>query len=270
MFTDIESSTRWWAEHPEAMQVALERHDRLLVTVLNSRDGTVFKHTGDGVAVVFGSVRAAVEGAVETQRRLAAVDWSPLGELRVRMAIHVGEAEARGGDWYGPALNRTARLMGIGHGGQVLLSGAAHSLVAERPPDGVDLADLGEHRLRDLLLAESVWQVVAPGLRREFPPLRSMNTAKGNLPTQLTGFVGRAVEALELGELIRSNRLTTMIGPGGMGKTRLALQTGAAAERRIPGRRVVRRPDPRPARQLRRLCGGCGARRRPAPRRRPA
>jgi predicted ATPase/class 3 adenylate cyclase len=234
LFTDIEASTQRWAGRPDLMRDALRRHDALLTAAITDSGGCVFKHTGDGMVAVFDSVHDAVVSATDGQRRLVSTDWGQLPELRVRMAIHAGEAEARGGDWYGPALNRVARLTAVGHGGQILLSSAAQALVAERLPDGVGLSDLGEHRLRDLLHPERVFQVTALWLHGAFPPLRSMNAAKGNLPIQLTSFVGREVEMDALGGLVLGHRLTTVIGPGGMGKTRLAVHTAAALADKFP------------------------------------
>jgi predicted ATPase len=146
----------------------------------------------------------------------------------VRMAVHAGEAEQREGDWFGPALNRTARLMGIGYGGQVLVSGAAHELVSDDLLPGFSFVDLGSHRLRDLSRAEHVWQLVGDGLERSFPPLRSFDGARGQLPAQTTSFVGRQAEMDQVAAEVTSSRLMTLVGPGGVGKTRLAAQVGAS------------------------------------------
>jgi predicted ATPase len=192
--------------------------------------GTVFKHTGDGLLATLPSVVAAVQAAVSGQRAIAAEDWGEPEELQVRMAIHAGDAEARDADWFGPALNRGARLLGLAHGGQVLISSAAYGLMIDAPPSEADLADLGSHRLRDLSGLERVWQVRAPGLRASFPALRSLDGALGNLPAALTSFVGRQAELAELRELLGGHRLVTIVGPGGMGKTRVALESADAAK----------------------------------------
>jgi predicted ATPase len=191
------------------------------------------KHTGDGLAAVFLSVSAAV-GAAAAQRGLAAQDWGEVGAVRVRMAIHAGGAERRDGDWFGPVVNRAARLMGIGYGGQVLLSGAAHELVSDEVLVGLWFVDLGLHRLRDLARSERVWQLVGEGLARSFPPLRSFEGARGQLPAQTTSFVGRLAELDQVGAELVSARLVTLVGPGGVGKTRLAAQVGARVVDKFP------------------------------------
>jgi hypothetical protein len=150
------------------------------------------------------------------------------------MAIHAGEAEFRNGDWFGPALNRTARLMGIGHGGQVLLSGAAHELVSDELLSGLSFVDLGSHRLRDLARPERVWQLVGDGLERSFPPLRSFDGSRGVLPVHTSSFVGRQAELQDAETAVASARLVTLVGPGGVGKTRLAAQVGAGVVDKFP------------------------------------
>jgi predicted ATPase/class 3 adenylate cyclase/DNA-binding CsgD family transcriptional regulator len=225
LFTDIEGSTSLWAGHTTAMTAALERHDELLGGVIRRAGGEVFKNTGDGCCATFSSVAAAAEAAASAQRRLADAGWGELGKIRVRMAIHVGEAEPRGADWFGPALNRCARLMAIGHGGQILVSGAAHALLAQSLPAELGLLDLGVHRLRDLTQPERVWQLTGPGLEIQFPALRSLDSFRGRLPSQLSTFLGRDQELRELHDLMTSERIVTLVGTGGMGKTRLALQT---------------------------------------------
>jgi predicted ATPase/class 3 adenylate cyclase len=227
LFTDIEGSTRLWAEYPNEIGLALLRHDALMREAIDSAGGEVFKHTGDGVCAVFASTAGAVRAAVCAQRAVAATDWGSIGVLRVRMAVHAGEAESRDADWFGPALNRAARLMGIGHGGQVLLSASAYELASEGLGAGLSFADLGMHRLRDLTRAEHVWQLVADGLERSFPPLRSFDGFRGRLPSYLTSFVGRDDERELVGDELLSARLVTLVGPGGVGKSRLAAQVGA-------------------------------------------
>ena len=236
LFTDIEGSTRLWNAHGDAMGAALERHDEILRSAVNAGSGSLVKHTGDGILARFDSASDALAAAIGIQRRLGEEDWGALGELKVRIGLHAGEAQERGGDWFGPALNRTARLMAVGHGGQVLVSGAAAALVGDAPAGGVALLDLGMHRLRDLAQPEHVFQVRAAGLRETFPPLRALDAFKGNLPTELTSFLGREadVEAV-VGEVTgrstagAGHRLVTLTGPGGVGKTRLALQVAADA-----------------------------------------
>ncbi len=213
LFTDIEGSTRRWEADPEGMRVALAAHDDVLRAAVESRGGWLFKHTGDGVCAAFASARAAVDAAVDAQRSLG---------LPVRMGVATGEVEQRGEDYFGTALNRAARVMAVGHGGQILVSNSTAALVT-----GVDLADLGEHRLRDLSGVEHLFQVRADGLVSEFPRLRTVDAVPGNLPRQTTSFVGRDVEVKELAELVRTHELVTLTGVGGVGKTRLAVQVAA-------------------------------------------
>jgi predicted ATPase/class 3 adenylate cyclase len=233
LFTDIEGSTRLWAEHPTEMSVALARHDELMIRVMRDAGGRIFKHTGDGVCVVFVSALSAVYAAAAAQRGLAALECGPLGTIRARVAVHAGEAEQRGDDWFGPALNRVARLIGIGYGGQVLLSAAAHELVWDGL-DGFDFADLGSHRLRDLARPEHVWQLVGDGLERSFPPLRSFDGFRGRLPSHLTSFVGREAEITAVSAELVGSRLVTLVGPGGVGKSRMATHLGARLIDRFP------------------------------------
>jgi len=227
LFTDLESSTRLWEEQPEAMQAALARHDELLTQAVESHGGHVVKRTGDGLHAVFATADAAVAAAVAGQRSLVAEPWGPIGELRVRMGLHTGTAEQRGGDYYGPAPNRAARLMGVAHSGQVLCSQATADLVRDSLQASVGLLELGRHRLRDLARPEVVFQVAHPDLPADFPPVLALDAYPGNLPVQLTSFVGRDNELDAIGEVLERARLVTITGVGGVGKTRLALQVAA-------------------------------------------
>jgi predicted ATPase/class 3 adenylate cyclase/tetratricopeptide (TPR) repeat protein len=224
VFTDIEGSTRLWEEHPEAMKAALARHDEILRTAVESNGGHVVKTTGDGLHAVFGTAGDAVSAAVAAQVGLGLEAWGETGALRVRVGLHTGTAELRGGDYFGPALNRAARLMAIGHGGQVLVSRATQELVRDSLADGLALVDLGEHRFRDLERAERVFQVVSSSLPSEFPRLRSLDSFLGNLPVQVSSFVGRDREIRRVVEALEASRVVTLTGVGGVGKTRLALQ----------------------------------------------
>ena len=224
LFTDIEGSTRLWEERAGAMGGALAQHDRLLRTAIEAAGGVVFKTTGDGMLAAFGDPCAAVDAALAGQRALRDATWGETGQLRVRMALHTGAAEARDGDFFGPALNRVARLLAIGHGGQVICSAVAAVLARDRLPPSIELVDLGSHRLRDIDRPEQVFQVVVDDLPRTFPPLRSLSTRRSNLPVQLTSFVGRERELDEVAALIDHHRLVTLIGTGGTGKTRLMLE----------------------------------------------
>ncbi len=208
LFTDIEGSTTLWQDDSEAMARALSQHDELIRSVTSDRGGSVFKHTGDGMCILFQSATDALAAAIECQAGL---------QLPVRMGLHTGDAVARDGDYFGPTLNRAARVMDAGHGGQILLSSTTASLVSD-----VELVDLGEHMLKGLSAPERIHQV---GLGR-FAPLRTPRPTVGNLPIELSTFVGRVAEVESLAAEVGEHRLITLIGVGGTGKTRLAIETG--------------------------------------------
>ena len=229
LFTDVEGSTRLWERFPQAMKRALERHDSILLTAVTAAGGKVVKTTGDGLMAVFGSAAEAVRACLAAQRGLAEESWPETGVLRVRMGLHSGEAQPREDDYFGPAVIRGARIMAVGHGGQVLLSGASAALVADQLPDGAALVDLGAHRLKDLGRPEELFQLVHPALPHDFPPLATPDRRPNNLPTQASTFIGRDTELREIRASIEreSVRLLTLTGPGGTGKTRLALRVAA-------------------------------------------
>ena len=232
LLTDIAGSTRLWEEHADAMGAALAIHDDLLRSAITTKGGVVVKTMGDGMLAVFDGAIGALDAALHAQRALRDTAWGATGPLRVRMAIHAGTAESRQGDFFGQALNRDARILAIGHGGQVLLSAVAAALTRERLPAGVELLDLGSHRLRDLDRPEQVFQVAVGDLPREFPALRSLSTRRSNLPVPLTSFVGRQRELTDVDRLLERNRLVTLIGTGGTGKTRLMIEVaGRVAQR---------------------------------------
>ena len=230
LFTDIEGSTGLWESAPEDMQVALQRHDELLRAVIESARGHVFKTIGDAFCAAFTSARDAVASAGAAQRTLQTELWPEQARLRVRMALHTGECEERDGDYFGPTVNRTARLEATAHGGQVVLSEATAVLVRDHLPDGVELIDLGSHRLKDLGRPEHVFGLQIDGLEAEFPPLRSLDDPllPNNLPAQSNSFIGRAREVDEVRNLVEEHRLVTLTGAGGSGKTRLALHVAAS------------------------------------------
>ena len=233
LMTDIEGSTRLWEEHPESMAVVLQTHDATLRAAVEERGGTVIKTTGDGLLAHFADPIAAVHGAIDGQGRLASMACGPGVPVRVRMALHTGTAQARDGDYFGPALNRVARLLAIGHGGQVLVSGVTAALVGDRLGPDVGLLDRGDHVLRDLAQPERVHQVVAPGLARDFPALRSDAASQSTLPIQLSSFVGRERDLEDVRRLSEMHRLVTLIGTGGTGKTRLMLEAAPTIESRF-------------------------------------
>jgi predicted ATPase/class 3 adenylate cyclase len=235
LFTDLESSTLLWEEHSDAMQEALARHDAILHAAIEDHDGTVFATMGDGVAAAFSTAADALRAVLEAQQRLQAEEWGATGPLRARMGLHTDEGRLRGPDEYvNRPLNRCARLMAIAHGGQVLLSDSTATLVRDALPPEADLVDLGEYQLRDLAARMHVFQVVHPDLRSEFPPLRSLDVLPGNLPRQVTTFVGREEEVSALARLLRERSLVTLTGVGGVGKTRLAVQVGAEVVPEFP------------------------------------
>ncbi|MCJ7672422.1 MAG: adenylate/guanylate cyclase domain-containing protein, partial [Acidimicrobiia bacterium] len=227
LFTDLEGSTRLWEEHPDAMRAALARHDEILRDAVEDRGGHVVKTTGDGLHAAFGTAHDAVAAAIEAQRGLDAEPWTLPDPLLVRMGIHTGEADLREGDYFGTAVNRAARVSAAAHGGQVIVSHATEELVRDHLPAEVTLEDLGEHHLRDLARPERVFQVRAPGLTEDFPPLRSLEAFPGNLPARQTSFVGRDKELGKIADALRSAPLVTLTGVGGVGKTRLAVQVAA-------------------------------------------
>jgi predicted ATPase/class 3 adenylate cyclase len=229
LFTDIEGSTRLWERDAKRMQVALARHDEILTSTIEDHGGHVFKTVGDAFCCAFPTAPEALEAALGSQRALLEEGWEETGPVRVRMALHTGAAEERGGDYYGPPLNRVARLLSAAHGGQVLLSLPTQELVRDQAPSEVSLRDLGEKHLKDLFRPERVFQLLAPDLPSEFPPLRTLDAFRNNLPIQPTPLVGREREVAEVCEQLLSPevRLLTLTGPGGTGKTRVGLQAAA-------------------------------------------
>ena len=223
LFTDIESSTHLWERSPDAMRSALARDDDIVRRAIDANGGYVFSTGGDGFAAAFQRTTSAVEAAAIAQRALEAQVWPDDIRLRIRIGIHTGECTERDGDYFGSAVNRAARLMGIAHGGQTVMSSAVQEIL---PPD-VPVLDLGEHRLRDLAQPEHVFQLCDPGSDFEFPPLRSLEAYPTNLPVQSTEFVGRGVEMAELEKALAESRMVTLTGVGGVGKTRLAVQVAA-------------------------------------------
>jgi predicted ATPase/class 3 adenylate cyclase len=235
-FTDIEGSTQRWDRDSVAMDRAVRRHDELVRAAIAVHGGHVFKTVGDGFCAAFARPEEALAAMLDMQRSLLAEDFSAVDGIRVRAALHTGTTEERDGDYFGSAVNRVARLVAIAHGGQTIASGVTADIVRGELPPPIVLRDLGEHRLRDLAQPEHVYQPVVPDLPAEFPPLRSLDVLPNNLPLQLRSFVGRDVEIAEIVALVERHRLLTLVGAGGVGKTRTSLQVAAnLLERYVDG-----------------------------------
>jgi predicted ATPase/class 3 adenylate cyclase len=234
LFTDIEGSTRLLESLGDAYPPILERHHAILREAIAAGAGTEVSTEGDAFFAVFPSAPRAVAAVAQAQRALAGEAWPSGVAVRVRMGLHTGEGVLGGDSYVGLDVHRAARVAAAGAGGQVLLSEATHSLAAGNLPPGVTVEDLGQHRLKDLSRAEHLWQLAIEGLPHEFPPPRTLDATPNNLPLQLTTFLGRQREVSEVLELLVANRLVTLTGPGGTGKTRLALQVAAEDADRHP------------------------------------
>jgi len=233
LFTDIEGSTKLARLFPDVWPTIEARHNALLQTAVTANQGYVFRTVGDEFNVAFASALDALEAALAAQTALHTENWGALGSIRVRMCLHTGQAKPRANDYDGYlTLSHTKRLMATAYGGQILLSQATEILLRDSLPPGVTLLDLGEHRLKDFERGEHIFQVVAPDLPAEFPPLKTLNALPNNLPTQLTSFIGRERELAQTNDMLSNTHLLTVIGPGGTGKTRLTLQLAAEV---LPG-----------------------------------
>ncbi len=234
LFSDIEGSTRLLEAHRSALGPALARHHELLAAAIEDGGGVVFETVGDAVYGAFARPADAIAAAVVIQRCVAAEPWGELGELRVRIAVHGGPVETRGRHYYGPALFECSRIQALVHGGQVVASSATADPAAADLPPHIRLRPLGRHRLQDMMESFELVQVEAAGLPSQFPPLRTSLKAPGNLPHATTSFVGRVADLARLGDLIARHRLVTLLGPGGTGKTRLAIEAAARQLDRFP------------------------------------
>ncbi len=234
LMTDIEGSTRVWDASPKAAKVALQRHDDILQREIERNEGRIVEsgREGDSVLAVFGQASDAIACALDMQRELRRATWPEGIEMKVRIAIHTGEAELYSGHYVGASLYRCARLMGTAHGGQILVSGATREIVADTLPDESSLRDLGEHHLPDLMRPENVYQLMHPDVAADFPPLKVSEPKRSNLVSQLTAFVGRDSELNGLTKAVDQARLVTLLGPGGVGKTRLAMEFAAKSPER--------------------------------------
>jgi len=233
LFTDIEGSSRLWERFPVDMGPALARHDALLRGAIEARGGVVFKTVGDAFCAAFSSPASAMESALAAQAALFAEDWGRVGPVRVRMGLHAGPAEFRDQDYFGGTLNRTARISSAGHGGQILVSQVLPEILRLDFPD-LGFVPLGDFRLRNLTSVERIYQVHAPGLPAQFPPLRLQLSLPHNLPAPTTSFIGRIAEMEEVKSLLGRGRMLTLLGTGGTGKTRLAIEVGREALEAFP------------------------------------
>src|SRR5436309_4498428 len=234
LFTDIEASTRLWEQEGEKMSQALARHDALSRSAVEANHGAVVKMTGDGICAAFADPLDGINATVALQQALNDSAATNGIALRVRYGLHLGVVERRDHDLFGSPVNRAARIMKAAHGGQILLSQAVVDQLHGRLPPSVSLRDLGGVRLRDLATSEHVYQLVHPSLRQDFPALRSLEATPNNLPQQVTSFIGRERELADAKRLLEGTRLLTLLGMGGLGKTRLSLQVAADALEKYP------------------------------------
>jgi class 3 adenylate cyclase len=267
LFTDIEGSTALWERDREAMGTAVERHLALLRTVVAVHHGALFKVVGDAVQAAFPAAPEAVAAALDAQRAFLKERWpEAIGSPNVRMALHTAAATPRDGDYLAAGLNRLSRLLAAAHGGQILVSLAAQDLARDALPQGVGLRDLGEHPLRDLYRPERVFQLLHADLPTDFPPIRTLATRPNNLPLQPTPFLGREDQVARVVDLLGREdvRLLTITGPGGVGKTRVALQAAADVLEDFPDGvwfvDLSVLDDPAPVPSVIGACWGCGRR----------
>ncbi|MGH2385720.1 MAG: adenylate/guanylate cyclase domain-containing protein, partial [Candidatus Limnocylindria bacterium] len=223
LFTDIEGSTRLGNELADRFDAILAAHNQLIRDILARHAGIEVSTEGDAFFAVFPGAPPAVAAAVEAQRSLASFPWPDGAQIRVRMGLHTGDGRFGGDNYVGTDVNRAARIAAAGHGGQVLLSDATRALVAQRLPASVTIRDLGSHRLKDLPEPERIWQLEIDGLANEFPEIRSLDARPNNLPLPAASLIGRTAELAAIVDFVRERRLVTLTGPGGTGKTRLAL-----------------------------------------------
>lgn len=237
VLTDLEGSTRSWDVREHDMRAAMLIHDEILYGAVGRHDGVMVEsgRAGDSILAVFRAANDAAASALEIQRAFRAAAWPPALAQRIRIALHTGEVELRAGHYFGPPLNRCARVLALCHPGQTLLTHATRDLLAEGLPSDLELMDLGVHRLKDIRRSEQIYQLTDPTRRESFPPLSASPLYRTNLPFALTSFVGRDRELTELRELQRSSRLLTLTGPGGSGKTRLALELARAVTSDMAG-----------------------------------
>jgi len=227
LFTDIEGSTKLAQEYPDKWEALRERHHAILQSAMDAHNGFVFQIIGDAFCAAFHKASDGLSAALEAQRKLQTENWDGT-PVKVRMGLHTGSAEIHGNEYRGyMTLARVQRVMSIAYGGQILLSNASAELLHNELPEGITLRDMKEHRLKSLLNPEHLWQIVAPDLQQDFPPLQSLTTIPNNLPVQLTSFIGREKEVGQIKNRLEKNRLVTLTGSGGIGKTRLSIQVAS-------------------------------------------
>jgi len=227
LFTDIEGSTKLAQDYPDQWESLRERHHSILQSAMESYDGYVFQIIGDAFCVAFHTTSDGLNAALEAQRKLQNEDRGDI-PIKVRMGLHTGSAELQTTDYRGYlTMAKVQRVMSVAFGGQVLLSNISAELIHNELPKGITLRDMKEHRLKGLPDPELLWQMVAPDLQQDFPPLQSLKEIPNNLPVQLTNFIGREKEVEQIKKLLEKNRLVTLTGSGGTGKTRLSLQAAA-------------------------------------------
>jgi len=214
-------------EYPETWEVLRSHHDRILRTAIESNNGYVFQTIGDAFCATFQTAREAVHAAVRSQLDLNHEDWGDV-PIKVRMGLHTGKAEIQAsGEYHGYlTMSQVQRLMSAGHGGQVLVSHATQEFIRTEMPEGVTLRDMGERRLKDMVHPEHIYQLVIANLPSDFPPIKTLDVTRHNLPAQMTSFIGREKELAEINQALNEHRLVTLTGSGGAGKTRLSLQVG--------------------------------------------
>ena len=234
LFTDIEGSTSKWEEHPEQMAQAVGRHDALLRDAVHRHGGRIVKTTGDGIYAAFNAPDDGLLAVIEIQLALLDPATTAGLNLPVRCGLHTGPVQSRDNDYFGSTINRTARIMNAAHGGQILVSQALADALRDALPAGVELKSLGSVRLKGLTTSEAVYQVVHPKLYQNFPALRELEATPNNLPQQLTSFIGREREREEIEDMLGGTRLLTLLGMGGLGKTRLSLQIGTSVMEQYP------------------------------------
>ncbi|MBV9270698.1 MAG: adenylate/guanylate cyclase domain-containing protein, partial [Candidatus Eremiobacteraeota bacterium] len=235
LFTDIEGSTRMWERDAPAMRGALERHDRIARDTIEKRGGIVFKTVGDAFCAAFSDALDAALAAADLQRAIASESWTELGEFRVRAALHTGSVQLRDGDYFGQPLNQLSRLLSLVHGGQVLLSDSTERLLRDNLTDGLGLRPLGERLLKDVSDARHLYQLTFPGMLELFSESTATAFIPTNLSQELSSFVGRKAETTRIRKLLRTRRLITIVGAGGVGKTRLAQHVAREELQAFPG-----------------------------------